>query len=167
MTLEEHNMLNGIRSVVVAVVVCFTLAANAQDSVQVGKNGSVKINSGGTKVNVQPQGSEDDRPEAEPAADADTSSSAIELSGAGRTETLSCSGSSEVSINGSSNDITITGECKSVSVTGSANKVKLEGVGEITVTGSDNTLSWKHAAGKAKKPKVVTTGVGNKVSKAK
>ncbi|WP_224372890.1 DUF3060 domain-containing protein [Hyalangium versicolor] len=169
-------MSKRILSVVVGLTVCFSMAAGAQSSVQVGKDGSVKVQSGGSKVdvgggrvNVQTDDDESSTPASERAADEatqDSSGSEVEITGSGRKETLSCSGTTEVSISGSSNELTITGDCKSVEVTGSTNKVTLEGVGRIDVTGSSNTVTWKRAVGKAKKPKVSATGIGNKVSKA-
>jgi len=171
-------MSKGIRSAVVAFTICFAMAASAQGTVKVGKDGSVKVNSGGTqvdvgggKVNVQTPGT-DTQVEAEgqdtDEADTDSASgSDVDITGSARKETIACAGTTEVSINGSANDITLTGECKSVTVTGSTNKVKAETVGEITVTGSSNRVTWKKAAGGKKKPSVNSTGTGNKVSQSK
>jgi hypothetical protein len=141
-------MFREIRSMWVGVTMCLALSAGAQGP------GSGKV----------------DRNAAEHAADAatvDTTSSTIELSGSGRHETIACTGGTEVAINGSDNNITLSGDCKSVSVTGSTNQVTAEGMGALSVIGSDNTVTWKHALGKAQKPKVSTTGSGNRVSKVK
>lgn len=97
----------------------------------------------------------------------EASGSQVELIGTARQQTVACSGDTEVSIKGASNDITLTGECKSVSVRGSANTVRIDTVGRLEVKGSANNVSWKKASGGAKKPKVDSAGVGNKVFQAK
>ena len=51
-------------------------------------------------------------------------------------------------------------------MSGATNKVKAEGVATITVSGSDNEVTWKRAVG-GKKPKVSRTGVNNKVTQAR
>jgi hypothetical protein len=173
-------MLKSIRLAAVGFTLCFAMTAGAQGTVQIGKDGSVKVNSGGNqvdvrggKVNVQSQASSTNveaETDADDADEADTeaaSGSSLDIVGSARKETLTCTGNSVVSISGSANDITVTGECKTVSVAGSANKVTLDGVGEINVSGSSNKVTWKRAAGDAKKPKVNAVGVGNKVAKAK
>lgn len=171
-------MLKGIRLAVIGFAVCFAMTAGAQGTVKIGKDG-VKVNSGGSqvdisggKVNVQTRGSstnvevEDEEDEEEAGTEA-TSGSNIDITGAARKETIACSGDTMVSISGSANKITVTGECKIVSVAGSGNKVALDGVGVINVSGTSNKVTWKRAAGGAKKPKVNATGVNNKVAKAK
>ncbi len=50
---------------------------------------------------------------------------------------------------------------------GPSNTVKVEAAGAITVTGTANAVTWKHALGKAKQPKIRRTGVNNKVSQEK
>jgi hypothetical protein len=173
-------MLKSIRLAAVGFAVCFAMTAGAQGTVKVGKDG-VKVNSGGNqvdigggKVNVQAKGSntqveeeEEDEVEDDAAGTTSTSGSDISIMGSARKGTFTCAGNTVVAISGSANDITLTGECKSVSVAGSANKVSMDGVGELNVSGSSNNVTWKRASGDAKKPKVNTVGVGNKVSKAK
>lgn len=171
-------MLKSIRLAAVGFTVCFAMAAGAQGTVQIGKDGSVKVNSGGNQVNVgggkvkvQTQGSsttvETETDDADEAGTDAVSGENVDITGSARRETIACSGNTVVSISGSANALTLTGECKSVSVTGSSNKVTMDGVGEISVTGTGNNVTWKRALGDAKKPKVSATGVGNKVSKAK
>ncbi|WP_224247705.1 DUF3060 domain-containing protein [Hyalangium gracile] len=164
-------MSKAIRSAVIGLTVCLAMTASAQSSVQVGKDGSVKVQSGGNKVdvkggsvNVQADDDDDDDTDS---ATTSTSESEIDIADSGRKGTLSCTGNTEVSISGSSNDFTITGDCKSVEVTGSSNKVAVDGVGKIEVTGTSNSVTWKRAVGGAKKPKVDNTGTANKVSQAK
>jgi hypothetical protein len=96
----------------------------------------------------------------------ETDGNRIEVTGTDETSTHKCSPGTEVEITGASNTVTLTGECKSVTVNGSSNKVKVEAVGAITVTGSDNAVTWKRGHGKSK-PKVSRTGVSNKVSQEK
>ncbi|HYH97659.1 DUF3060 domain-containing protein [Hyalangium sp.] len=170
-------MSKGIRSAVIALTVCFAMAAGAQGTVKVGKDGSVKINSGGSKVDVsggnvkvESDGTttqvEVEKDDDEERSD-DDSDSEINITDAGRKATLACDGNTEVSISGSANDLTFTGECKRVDVTGSSNKVTLDTVGRIDVTGTSNAVTWKKAAGGKKKPKVSSTGTANKISQAK
>jgi Protein of unknown function (DUF3060) len=99
------------------------------------------------------------------------------------TITHDCAKDPEVSISGSSSTFTLTGACTTVSIAGSSNKVTIESSEKVAVTGSTNEVSvdatnkisvlgtsnkvaWKKAI-KGKKPKISSTGVGNKVSKAK
>lgn len=170
--------MSKIRFAVIAFTCCLALGANAQSTVKVGQNGSVKVQAGGTqvnvgdgKVNVQTQGTNtqvEAEEQDEDEADSDSASgSHVDITGSARKETIACTGNTEVSINGSSNNVTLTGECKSVMVTGSSNGVSVETVGEITVTGSSNKVTWKKAAGGKKKPAVSSTGTGNKVSQSK
>jgi hypothetical protein len=170
-------MLKSIRLAAVGLTICFAMAAGAQGTVKIGKDGSVKVNSGGKnvdlgggKVNVQKQGSsttvEVNEKDGDEAGTGATSGSNIDIIGSARKETFTCAGNTVVSISGSANDITLTGDCKSVSVAGSANKVAMEGVGEINVSGTSNNVTWKRAVGDAKKPKVNAAGIGNNVAKA-
>jgi hypothetical protein len=170
-------MRKGLRSAIVTFTACFAMAAGAQSTVTVGKDGSVKVHSGDTKVdvgdgkvNVQTQGAS-----TEVSADGDEASSAntaasdsgIVITGSSRKETIACNGNTRVSISGSENELTFTGECKKVAVTGSMNKVSLDTVDKISVTGSSNTVTWKQASSGNKKPKVAVLGQDNKVSQAK
>ncbi|WP_225410145.1 DUF3060 domain-containing protein [Stigmatella hybrida] len=168
-------MSKSIRSAAVAFTVCFAMAAGAQDTVQIGKDGNVKVNSVGSKVDIRGGNvkveSEGTRTTVETKQDDDDkedsnddSNSEIDITGAGRKETLACNGTTEVSIGGSSNELTFTGACKRVDVTGSSNKVTLDAVEQIDVTGTGNTVTWKKAAGGRKKPKVSATGTDNRVS---
>lgn len=99
-------------------------------------------------------------------AEDEAAANRIEIADSDSTSTHRCSPGTEVEVTGASNTVTVTGECKSVTVSGASNKVKVEAVGTITVTGSDNAVTWKRGLGKAK-PKVSRTGVNNKVSQEK
>jgi hypothetical protein len=182
-------MLKNIRLAAVGFTLCFAMAAGAQGTVQIGSDGSVKVNSGGSqvkvgggKVKVQTQDSsttvetdeaEDDADEADTKTTSASSSSStsksssnVSITGSGRKETIACSENTMVSISGATNELTFTGNCKGVSVSGSMNKVTLDGVGKLSVSGTGNNITWKRALGDAKKPKVAVTGFNNKVSKA-
>lgn len=168
-------MSKKLQSAVAAVAVCFAMAAGAQDTVRTGKDGSVRVNSGGTKVDVKGGKVNVKTPDSEVQADADgaaatsavTMGSTLDLTGDNRQETLTCKENTEVSVSGDGNKLTLTGDCQAVNLTGSDNKVTVDGVEEITITGDNNSITWKRVVGGAKKPAVTTTGSGNKVSKAK
>lgn len=100
------------------------------------------------------------------AQDDEADSGKIEVTGSGETATHACTPDSEVEITGASNTVTLTGECKRVEVSGSSNTVKVEATSAITVTGTDNKVTWKRGHGKSK-PKISRTGVGNKVTQEK
>jgi len=157
-------MSKAIRSSLVGLTVCFALAAGAQDTVQVGKDGKVKLQSGSSKIEVN---TDDDDEGTRTQSSSSSSSSAVEVVGTARNQKVACSGNTEVVIKGASNNITVTGECKSVKVLGSANSVTVDTVGELEVKGTANSVSWKKALGGAKRPKVDSAGVENKVFQAK
>jgi len=90
----------------------------------------------------------------------------IEIADSDSTSTHACTPGTVVEVTGASNTVTLTGECKSITVSGASNKLKAEAVGAITVTGSDNAVTWKRGLGKSK-PKVSRTGVNNKVTQEK
>ena len=78
---------------------------------------------------------------------------------------LDCGDGGQVVVNGADNVIAVTGGCAKVVINGSKNQVAIAAADKITVTGSDNAVTWK-AGWKKKAPKVVATGVGNKVAKS-
>lgn len=163
-------------------VLCLGGAASAQDTtIRAGKEGA-KIHAGGTRVEAGQDGRviiQAPNAQIETGAHADDSNTAntavvssegdseLDLTGDGQRKTLSCNGDTEVSVTGSSNDYTFKGVCKSVEVTGSSNKVSLDVVGELEVTGTDNTITWRRAKGDARKPKISSTGSNNTVRQAK
>jgi hypothetical protein len=182
-------MSKAMHSLFVALTVCFALAAGAQNTVQMGKDGKVKLQSGSSKIEVNKDGkkttiessdstgveveTDDDdegtrtRTSTSSSSSSSSSSSMVELVGTARNQKVACSGNTEVVIKGASNNITITGDCKSVKVVGSANSVTLDTVAEIDVKGSANNVSWKKASGGAKQPKVDNAGVANNVFQEK
>ncbi|MFP2924686.1 DUF3060 domain-containing protein [Pyxidicoccus sp. 3LG] len=180
-------MSNKFGAAVFMVVACVLgpVTAGAQDdeaaSVQVGKDGRVKVKSGGktvethggttrvqtsdgTRVHVGGGGVHVEADDDDETSDGDTSLSVVD---SGRTATLDCGQGGEVSISGSSNKISLTGECKSVSVSGSDNKVQMETVGRIDVSGTDNAITWKKGLAQGKKPKISNSGVDNRVTQAR
>jgi hypothetical protein len=68
-----------------------------------------------------------------------------------------------VTISGGGSDITLTGTCQSVTITGNDDTVRLDGVGTITVAGSDDHVTW-HSGGAASAPTVHNTGADSTVS---
>ena len=102
---------------------------------------------------------------------------------AGGTVTHDCDKDGTAVFNGASITATVTGKCTDVkvngssikatiasvtklAVTGSSNEVAAEAVDKLTVSGTTNTVSWKKGVTGAK-PKVSTSGVGNKVKQEK
>jgi hypothetical protein len=182
-------MLKGIRSVAVAFTVCFAMAAGAQGSVTIGKDGNIQINKGnkevtieggkinvqkgdkkveieGSEVKVQTADDEDGTSATLSAGTVETSGSMIEINGSGRNETIRCGPKSHVDINGAGHTLELIGECDYVEVNGTGNRVNVEAAATIEVNGTSNTVTWKRGVGAAK-PKVSRDGLNNKVSQAK
>jgi Protein of unknown function (DUF3060) len=76
-----------------------------------------------------------------------------------QTRTIDCAGRT-VDITGSANRLTFTGSCAAVHVNGSKNELKIAQVGQITVTGSFNKVTWSSG-----NPKTSNTGQGNTIAK--
>ena len=66
----------------------------------------------------------------------------------------------------SGNDATVNGSVKGAFISGNSNKLALEAVDGISVSGNDNTVSYKKPIAK-KKVSVLNSGNGNKISQAK
>jgi len=98
------------------------------------------------------------------------------------TVTVDCAKDPNVSIAGNHETVTLTGVCKSVmiagnsakvtgsatsfSIAGNKNTVDIDGADTISITGNDNTVSYKKAAdAKKKAPKVSNLGTKNTVKK--
>lgn len=78
-------------------------------------------------------------------------------------QTLACKNDS-VSVAGNGNTITLTGNCTQVIVAGNKNKISVAAVGEIVLSGNNNTVIWLKAL-KGVKPRLVLTGKSNTVAK--
>jgi len=94
-----------------------------------------------------------------------------------KTLTIDCAKDPVISLIGNHNTITLTGPCKKLQITGNHevvkgssatvfiagndNVVELDSAEEITVAGSNNTVSWKQGTAK-----LTNSGKGNKVSKS-
>ncbi|WP_163861646.1 DUF3060 domain-containing protein [Myxococcus eversor] len=181
-------MRNQIRSKTFIVIACVlgAMTASAQDedeaaSVQVGKDGSVKVKSqgntvetrggttrvrGGGGVDVQVDGAvaRDDDDEADTSS---RRSGSLELVDSDGTVAHDCADGGKVEIVGSDNKVTLTGTCELVEVTGSDNKVTVHTVRRIETTGSGNSVTWKQGPEKGKKPRVSNTGSNNRVTQAR
>lgn len=81
------------------------------------------------------------------------------VSGNGARQTFKCDAQT-FEVAGNQNTITLTGTCTKVSVKGDKNTVKLETVGQITVEGKNNTVTWRKAL-KGRVPAIKSTGSGN------
>lgn len=78
-------------------------------------------------------------------------------------QTLACKNDS-ISVAGNNNTITLTGNCTQLIVAGNKNKVSVAVVGEIVLSGNNNTVIWLRAL-KGVKPRLMLTGKANTVSK--
>lgn len=88
------------------------------------------------------------------------------FSGAGQESELDCNGGT-AEIQGADNTLVIGGACKSVTVIGAGNRVRVDLAPQstINVQGAGNDISWVAPA--PAKPRLVITGVDNKVYRAK
>lgn len=130
--------------------------------VKVGADGGVQVNMPGTGLRVNGAGVSADVNSAQPLEGGMT------FDGVEQSWTVKCDGTKvqSVVVNGTENKAAITGSCKSITVNGVDNKVTAEYVGNITLTGTDNSVTYKMGLdGKA--PKVVSSGVDNKAIKIK
>ena len=99
------------------------------------------------------------------------------------TVTHDCAKDGVVTVNAAAGTFTFSGTCTTITVTGAANTVTVEASTKVEITGSKNivtigaadrigvtgslnTVSYKKGL-KAAKPKVASTGAGNKVKKVK
>ncbi|WP_342375167.1 DUF3060 domain-containing protein [Myxococcus stipitatus] len=163
------------------------MTATAQDddeaaSVQVGKDGSVRVKAPGATIEthggsarVRTGGGVDIEADGASARDedrddADTTSrrgGSLELVDTGSTVTHDCGDGGTVEIVGSNNKVTLTGTCEAVEVTGSNNTVTVHTVRRIETTGSVNSVTWKHGPERGKKPRVSNTGSKNRIAQAR
>jgi hypothetical protein len=86
----------------------------------------------------------------------------VNSSGAKATFTGTCD---KISLNGSKLAVTIE-NVRKLSINGASNTVDIGGVDKLAVNGSANTVNYKQSVAGGK-PKVVTTGAGNKVTRVK
>lgn len=169
-------MLKNLRVAAFLVVVGLGVTGSAQE-LEVGRDGSVKMGSGDSQMNVGANGDVSLRA---PGSRIDTHASTsrtsggstsvrqgrITLAGTGQEQTVTCDKGAEVIIEGASNSFLLQGECARVSVAGTSNQVHVESVGRVSVEGVDNVVLWERGLGTARKPKVSTSGVNNKVARA-
>ena len=101
---------------------------------------------------------------AAPAAYADTPRTVV--NDAGQDTSITCGEGGELVVNGSGNKLAVTGGCARVVVNGSENTVTLDGADKIVLNGADNQVTYKRGW-KAAQPRVVKTGAGNKIARAK
>ncbi|AZI44760.1 DUF3060 domain-containing protein (plasmid) [Deinococcus psychrotolerans] len=78
--------------------------------------------------------------------------------------TLRCNGGN-LNLRGSGQRLTILGNCAAVNITGSRNVLSVERVGQISIQGSSNRVTWKAALSGAK-PLLRVSGTGNTVLSA-
>ena len=91
-------------------------------------------------------------------AEAQTSSNQAGFVSSGQTATVDCIGG-QAAIVGSNNDLTIKGNCTSLSLPSNKISIQFAPGAQISFVGSDITISWTSADGKA--PKVSYVGSGN------
>ncbi|WP_434390832.1 DUF3060 domain-containing protein [Melittangium boletus] len=190
-------MVKSIRTAAFLVVLGLGATAGAQGGIQVGSNGEVKVGTGSSGVQVGSGGDVSVRsPGAQIEVDAPRESSRrsegtsrktgaqVHLSGTGQKQNVTCEDGGEVKIEGTSNEYVIEGRCARVSVEGTDNtvsvntvdqvtvegtdnKMRVNALGQVTVEGTSNEVIWKRTVGAARKPKVSTEGVDNKVYQAR
>lgn len=137
-------------------------------SVVVDKNGNIKIDGSGGGVDLNLGDAADDVDIAVKDAAGDVTvakKGTLEINGSSKKLTAKCEPKTTVKINGSAHVITLTGECARIELSGSSNTVTAEAVGFIEVSGANNSIVYKSGLKKDVKPKIKTSGVGNKVSK--
>lgn len=76
-----------------------------------------------------------------------------------------CTAGETVNVNGNRNTVTITGDCGRVNVSGSENQVTLDGLTKLTVTGSQNQITWARNLSNKQKLPISDVGLQNHVSK--
>ncbi|AGC47001.1 hypothetical protein MYSTI_05725 [Myxococcus stipitatus DSM 14675] len=182
-------MRNQFKSKAFVVIACVlgSMTATAQDdeeaaSVQVGKDGSVRVKAPGATietrggsarvrtgggVDIEADGAtahDDDREESDTRSRGGDS---LELVDSGSTVTHDCGDGGKVEIVGSSNKVVLTGTCEFIEVTGSNNTVTAHTVRRIETTGSVNSVTWKHGPEKGKKPRISNTGSKNRIAQAR
>jgi hypothetical protein len=89
----------------------------------------------------------------------------VGISQSNQKKTIACGGQ-EATVTGSLNDIIFTGECPAVTIKGSENTISIETVGQIRVVGTKNKVTWQHAIGDEKAPRISKSGLGNVISQA-
>ena len=82
----------------------------------------------------------------------------------GETGTVHCRGRN-VSVSGKRNQITLQGDCPFIEVSGDENELQIESVGEISLSGDDNRLSWQRSS-RGSAPAVGDDGDGNRVERS-
>ncbi len=89
------------------------------------------------------------------------------LSGTSESRTIPCGGREvEVVEDATANSYTLTGECKKLTVDGVSNKVSVEKVGEISVKGTSNKVTYVEGLD-GKKPKITKSGISTAVDSVK
>ncbi len=85
------------------------------------------------------------------------------LAGTSEIRTIPCGGREvEVVEDSTANSYTLTGECKKLTVDGVSNKINVEKVGEISVKGTSNEVTYSEGID-GNKPKITKTGVSTEV----
>lgn len=75
-----------------------------------------------------------------------------------------CTPGETVNLNGQSNTVSLTGDCGRVNVNGGTNTVTIDGLSKLSVTGSQNQITWsRNLSGKRRLP-VTNTGLQNTIS---
>ena len=89
------------------------------------------------------------------------------LSGTSENTTFPCGGREvEVTTDSTANNYILTGECKKLTVDGVSNTIKVEKVGEISVTGVSNKVIYGEGLN-GKKPKIKKSGTSTSVDSLK
>lgn len=86
----------------------------------------------------------------------------LSIENRGETGVVHCRGRN-VSISGKRNSVRLSGECPYVEVSGDKNEIRMEAVGEISISGDDNRLFWQRST-LGGQPQVGDDGEGNQIT---
>lgn len=86
----------------------------------------------------------------------------LNLLGSGQQQVVTCDGNA-VQITGNHGSITLQGTCSEVVLVGNSNRIESETVGEISVTGNENQITWSNGL-KGAKPTISQSGEANSVT---
>jgi Fe-S cluster biogenesis protein NfuA len=81
----------------------------------------------------------------------------VSVAGVGANRTLVCDGGN-ITVSGVDNVVVLTGTCSTVSVSGVRNEVRIESVSAISVSGFDNTVTYRNGT-----PEKQQSGSGNSI----
>ena len=134
---------------------------------QTGENGNISNSRTNQNSNNQTNAANADKNAANSKPETINSSEPLILSGTSEGGNFPCGGREvEIVPEATANSYTLTGECKKLTVDGVSNTVKVEKVGEISVTGTSNKVIYGEGLN-GKNPKIKKSGVSTSVDSKK